>query len=179
MHTTLSLARAAPQMRMPTAFTSNDDEESPSQRGDQPQGAISQPSSRAFIELLTAFRDSGGTAPGEVVGRLLAEYQYSRVVSLATLIEQNRVFSFEWRACRWFPMFQFELSDWSLKSGPQRVCNALQVKSSSWAIAVWFATPNERLEGCRPANLLETNLLAVLDAASVAASVTELERLQA
>ena len=138
------------------------------QTGTHTLDTLVQPNGRTFIELLTAFRDSGGTAPGEVVGRLLAEYQCSRIVSLATLMEQRRVLSFDWRGCRWFPMFQFELSDWSLKSGPHQVCKALPQESSSWTIAIWFATPNTRLEGHIPANMIDTDLPAVLDAASTA-----------
>ncbi|MEY4346176.1 MAG: hypothetical protein RL032_2008 [Pseudomonadota bacterium] len=158
MQNTLTLHRLASTTTNPTAPRTL--------RQSQLQGASEQPNGRTFIELLTAFRDSGGTAPGDVVARLLAEYQCSKIETLATLVAQKRVFNFEWRGCCWFPMFQFELSDWSLKSGPHQVCETLPRESSSWTIALWFASPNLRLKGQTPANMLETDLSAVLDAAS-------------
>jgi hypothetical protein len=160
MQTTLTLNRLTPKLaRAPT----------PAAPLQAPRLAnTDQPNGRTFIELLTAFRDSGGTASGEVVGRLLAEYQCAKIETLATLVAQKRVFCFDWRGCRWFPMFQFELSDWSLKEGPHRVCATLPQESSNWTMAVWFASPNQQLEGQVPANMLDTNLPAVLKAASVA-----------
>jgi hypothetical protein len=168
MQTTLTLNRLATKTAHVSAHPTVDRKAPLPQHAAQLQSATDQPNGRTFIELLTAFRDSGGTAPGEVVGRLLAEYQCAKIESLATLVAQKRVFSFEWRRCRWFPMFQFELSDWSLKSGPYQVCRTLPQESSSWTIAVWFASPNQQLAGQAPANMLETNLPAVLQAASVA-----------
>jgi hypothetical protein len=168
MPSTLSLTRLTPRTAKALMPAVNDQKTAPVQRGVLCQDTPNQPNGRTFIRLLTAFRDSGGTAPGDVVGRLLAEYQCSRTVSLSTLIEQHRVFSFEWRGCRWFPMFQFELSDWSLKSGPYQVWKTLPPEMVSWAIAVWFATPNWRLEGHIPANLLDTDLVSVVAAASLA-----------
>lgn len=40
------------------------------------------PSGRGFIALLEAFRASGGTAPGEIMGRLLEEEHVGHAVSL-------------------------------------------------------------------------------------------------
>ena len=137
------------------------------------QVAIDQPNSRNFIGLLTAFRDSGGTAPGDIVRRLLAEYQREQFNELEARIKAREVLGFEWRGCIWFPMFQFDLSDWSLKPGVGQVCKALPNGASNWAVAIWFATSNAMLHDQMPANVLKTNLPDVLEAAAQACRVRE------
>jgi hypothetical protein len=44
------------------------------------------PGGRCFIALLDAFRASGGTASGEIVGRLLEERQVGNALGLAKLV---------------------------------------------------------------------------------------------
>ncbi len=129
------------------------------------------PSGRGFVALLEAFRATGGTAPGEVVGRLLEEHRVGNVVSLAKLIYTGQVFGFEWRESLWIPMFQFDADDLSLKAGVQRVRAELPPLASGWALASWFAGPNERLNGCMPVDMVEADLEAVLGAARVGVSM--------
>jgi len=74
------------------------------------------PSGRGFIALLEAFRESGGTAPGEIVGRLLEEEHVGHAVSLGELICTGKVFGFEWRDSLWIPMFQFDGDDLAPKA---------------------------------------------------------------
>jgi hypothetical protein len=135
-------------------------------------GGISrQPSGRGFIALLEAFRASGGTAPGEIVGRLLEAHQMGDAVSLARLVRSGEVFGFEWRGNLWIPMFQFDANDLSVRRGPQRVRAALPESCQGWAQAAWFATPNTWLHEERPVDLLPLDLGAVIDAAARAPSL--------
>jgi hypothetical protein len=129
---------------------------------------------RSFIALLEAFRPTGGTAPGEVVGRLLEEHQGGNAVSLATLICTGQVFGFEWRAGLWIPMFQFDADNLALKVGAQRVRAELPPLWSGWRIASWFAGPNARLDGRSPADMLACDLEAVVWAARSLESVDAL-----
>lgn len=122
-------------------------------------------SGRGFIALLEVFRDSGGTAPGDVVARLLEDHQSGDLVSLAKSIHLGRVFGFEWRSSLWVPMFQFDTDDLTVKPAAQAVRAALPELGSGWAVAVWFASRNEMLEGRRPVDLLEDEPDRVLDAA--------------
>jgi Protein of unknown function (DUF2384) len=123
------------------------------------------PSGRGFIALLEAFRGAGGTAPGEIVARLLEEHQAGNAVSLAKLVYTGQIFGFEWRYKLWIPMFQFDADTLALMPGAQRVRSSLPPLWSEWLLAFWFAAPNDQLDGRRPVDLLESDLDAVLLAA--------------
>ncbi|MEO6280303.1 hypothetical protein [Roseateles sp.] len=123
------------------------------------------PCGRGFVTLLESFRASGGTAPGDVLGRLLEDRQAGEAVSLAKLVHSAQVFGFEWRGSLWIPMFQFNADDLSLAAPPQAVRRELPQGWSGWAVALWFATPNAGLCGQRPVDLLRLDLAPVLQAA--------------
>jgi hypothetical protein len=131
------------------------------------------PSSPGFVALLKAFRATGGTAPGDVVGRLLESHQVGSSVSLAKLIHTGQAFGFDWRDSLWIPMFQFNTEDLALKAGVQRVRAELPTLWSGWLLASWFAAPNALLEGHRPADMLDSDLDGVIRAARSLASVGE------
>jgi hypothetical protein len=131
------------------------------------------PNGRGFVALLEAFRATGGTAPGEIVGSLLEEHQVGHAVSLATLICTGQVFGFEWHASLWIPMFQFDADDLALKAGAQRVRAELPSLWSGWSLASWFAAPNAPLDGRSPADMLDSDLDAVLRCARSLESVEE------
>lgn len=125
-------------------------------------------SGRGFIALLEAFRATGGTAPGEIVGRLLEERHVGNAVSLAKLIDTGQAFGFEWRANLWIPMFQFDALDLGLKASAQHVRAELPPLWSGWTLASWFAAPNPRLDGRSPADMLDPAFEAVMRAAQTA-----------
>ena len=144
------------------------------QQGQRELGAdFDTPSGRGFIALLEAFRATGGTAPGEIVGRLLEEHQVGNAVSLAKLIHTGQAFGFEWRDSLWIPMFQFDANDLALRAGVQSVRAELPSLWSGWNVASWFAAPNARLDGHSPADWLDSDLEAVVQAAQALESVDE------
>lgn len=134
---------------------------------------FSVPNGRGFIALLEAFRATGGTAPGEIVGRLLEEHQVGNAVSLAKLIYTGQAFGFEWRESLWLPMFQFDVNDLTLKASVQSVRAELPALWSGWMLASWFAGPNTRLDGRSPADVLDLDFDAVMRAARSLESVDE------
>jgi hypothetical protein len=134
---------------------------------------VAAPNGRGFIALLESFRSTGGTAPGEVVCRLLEEHRVGIAVSLARLVYTGQVFGFEWRASLWIPMFQFNTNDLALKASAQRVRAELPSLWSGWDVATWFAAANERLEGRTPAECLDVDAEAVVRAAQSLESVDE------
>lgn len=132
------------------------------------------PSGRGFIAMLEAFRATGGTAPGEIVGRLLEEHQVGNAVSLAKLIYTGQAFGFEWRDSLWLPMFQFDANDLTLKASAQSVRAELPSLWSGWSVATWFAAPNARLDDRTPADVFDSDLDAVMRAARSMNSVNGL-----
>ncbi len=120
------------------------------------------PDGRGFIARLEAFRATGGTAPGEVASRLLDERQVGNAVSLATFVETDQIFGFGWWGSFWIPMFQFDVHDFPITGAAQRVRAALPALWSGWTVASWFATPSAELQGCTPADRLDSDLKALL-----------------
>jgi hypothetical protein len=144
------------------------------QQGQRELGAdFDVPSGRGFIALLEAFRATGGTAPGEIVGRLLEEHQIGNAVSLAKLIYTGQAFGFEWRDSLWIPMFQFDANDLALKTSAQSVRAELPSLWSGWHVASWFAAPNARLDGRSPVDRLDSDLEAVVQSAKSLESVVD------
>jgi Protein of unknown function (DUF2384) len=133
------------------------------------------PSGRGFVAMLEAFRATGGTVPSEVLDRLLTQHPVGRSVSLNQLTARGEVFGFRWRGSLWIPMFQFNPEALSLKASAQHVRAALPPQASGWALASWFAAPNEALSGRRPVDMLEPGqpLDAVLHAAQVTGLVLD------
>jgi hypothetical protein len=123
------------------------------------------PGGRNFIALLQAFRSTGGTAPGEILGPLLEEHRLGEAVSLAKLVFTGQIFGFDWRGSLWVPMFQFDPLDLSPSRPVQQVRAALPALWPQWTVAAWFADPNARLDGRRPADAMTHDQTAVRAAA--------------
>ena len=130
-----------------------------------PVGLAGPPTRTSFLAMRAAFRPSGGAARGDDLARLLEDSQRGDFVSLARLIGRKELFGFSWCQTYWIPMFQFDLWDLSLRSGPRRVRRELPAEFDGWSLASWFARPNGMLDGHCPVTLLDSNLPAVLEAA--------------
>lgn len=118
-----------------------------------------------FDALRHVFRQTGGIARGDDLGRLLEDRHSGDFVTLARFIAAGEVFGFEWRAMFWVPMFQFELRDLTLKYGARSVLSELSPVFDGWRLSVWFAEPNSWLADRIPVDLLDHDLRAVRDAA--------------
>lgn len=123
------------------------------------------PSSAGFVALLAAYRATGGAVRGCGLDRLLGEHTRGNFGSLAGLIASGDVFGFEWRGALWIPMFQFDLTNLSIRRAPQRARAELPVAFDGWAQAAWFARRNVWLYDRRPADLADAELAALQDAA--------------
>ncbi|GAB4564638.1 MAG: hypothetical protein IV105_04275 [Rhizobacter sp.] len=123
------------------------------------------PSDRDFVAMRVGYRATGGIARGDDLARLLEDMQRGDVSTLARLIASGAVFGFDWHGSFWVPMFQFELSDLSVKPLVRQVQTELAQVFDGWTIAVWFAQRNSWLDEQRPVDLLDTHRSAVLYAA--------------
>lgn len=123
------------------------------------------PSSRLFSALLSAYRDSGGTARADDVTRLLKAHGAHSSSTLAEQINSGELFGFDWRGRLWIPMFQFDPNTLSLRHSTALVLTELGDTFDGWARANWFAQPNCWLASRKPVDLLESDLAEVLNAA--------------
>nr|MDQ2734733.1 hypothetical protein [Pseudomonadota bacterium] len=77
----------------------------------------------------------------------------------------GEVFGVEWQGATWVPMAQFEFRNLSWKPALHQVRSELGYRLDDWGVASWLARRNDRLVRHRPIDLLDTDLLAVLQAA--------------
>jgi hypothetical protein len=114
----------------------------------RPEGSA--PSDADFIYLQQAFRASGGLAHGDELAARLHVDGAGGYARLARWIVGRQVFSFSWHEHFWLPMFQFEPPDLGLRAGLRPVLSELVDVMDGWAVANWFARPNEALGGHSP-----------------------------
>lgn len=140
--------------------------------GGAPQAACMHPgytqvdsADHQFIAMLDAFRDSGGLAPVQEVVTLFKRCNGSDLRTLAGLIADKKVISFEWASKVWLPLFQFNRVDMRPQVGLGPVLAQLTSVFNAWQLANWFAQPNPWLWDRTPATMLGLDLSAVLHAA--------------
>lgn len=123
------------------------------------------PTDRDYLHMREAYRASGGTVRRDALARVLHGCDGAHDQTLGKLLVTHDIFSFEWRAVHWVPMFQFDLRDMSVKPRPQRVVAELAHVFDGWALAMWFSQPNHWLRNRRPVDVLDVTLTGVLRAA--------------
>lgn len=119
------------------------------------------PSDRIFVEMLAAYRPSGGIA------RLDTLAHEANRPSPLQLIAAGAVFSFDWQQVFWVPMFQFVRPEFQPRVGLREVLAELDDVFDGWSLATWFSLPNCWLKNERPVDLLDSQLALVLAAARV------------
>jgi hypothetical protein len=115
-----------------------------------------------FVEMLRAFRRSGGLArEPEVLDRIEAcSSPRWRPDGLG-----GTVVCFEWGRHLWLPWFQFDPADMSLRPGPASVIAELSPLFDGWRMARWFAQPNMWIGDARPIDMIDECMASVLGAA--------------
>lgn len=81
------------------------------------------------------------------------------------LKEEGRIFAVEHRGQTFYPALQFDAESGKPRETIKELIAALAPLYSGWSLALWFATPNDWLDGARPYELLAKRPGAVLDAA--------------
>jgi hypothetical protein len=118
-----------------------------------------------FVDLLNAFRRSGGLARVPEVAARFHSCSAHDVSPLAGWINKREVISFEWQSMLWMPLFQFNPSSLTLRAGLKAVLAELVGIDDDWELATWFAQPNPWLADCTPADTLAVAAPEVLSAA--------------
>jgi hypothetical protein len=122
-------------------------------------------SDAGFVALQNAYRSSGGLASGSELAARLHINGEGGYASLARWIVGHHVFSFAWHEDFWLPMFQFDPRDLSLRRGLRPVLAELVDVMDGWAMAAWFAQPNEALQGHSPVSVWASHWPDVFQAA--------------
>lgn len=118
-----------------------------------------------FLNMLGAFRLTGGLARGHEVTSLLHRKIGLNVSTLARWVVEGEVVCFEWQHDTWFPMFQFSGQDLAIRLCVRQVLKEFDGVLDPWETAQWFACPSANL-GCRsPADEMAHNPDLVLEAA--------------
>lgn len=118
-----------------------------------------------FVELLNAFRRSGGLARVPEVAARFQSYNVNDVSPLAAWVNRREVISFEWQSMLWLPLFQFNPVGLTLRAGLSSVLVELAGIYDDWDLANWFAQPNPWLADRAPADMLAVAAPQVLNAA--------------
>jgi hypothetical protein len=118
-----------------------------------------------FVDLLNAFRRSGGLARAQEVAARFKRQGITDISPLASWLVKREVISIEWQSKIWLPLFQFQPSGMSLRPGLSPVLAELVVVYNDWDVATWFTQPNPWLADATPADSLAAGATQVLDAA--------------
>lgn len=120
---------------------------------------------RQFLAMNRAYARSGGLASGDEIARRLRRRSEQPLSMIARWIVERRIVSLDWQSQMLIPLFQFDLTDMTLRSDVVEVANELKPVFDGWELAVWFAEPNVWLDGECPAHAIELKPIDVLQAA--------------
>lgn len=115
-----------------------------------------------FLELLSAYRSTGGIGAGS---ELAARRPMTGLSGLARAIASREVISFGWGGHVWLPMFQFEQRELEVRMPARALIGELVDALDDWEMADWFVEPNAWLKDKSPLSLMDTDYASVLDAA--------------
>ena len=115
-----------------------------------------------FLSMLRGFRASGGLHRGS---RYAARARCCRMADDQNAGDVTPPLYFEWGGELWFPAFQFNPADRSLRCAPAQIIAELAPLFDGWELAQWFVAPNLWLGDARPVDLLDIDPDGVVGAA--------------
>ncbi|CAA2102281.1 hypothetical protein [Variovorax paradoxus] len=120
------------------------------------------PGDLRFLDLLAAYRTSGGLATGHEIS---ARRPLDGLSAVARAVAAREVIVVDWGGQRWLPFFQFERGDVTVRQPVRALLGELSGVLDDWDIAQWFVQPDAWLDGAQPLHLLATDFPRVHDAA--------------
>lgn len=128
-----------------------------------------EPSPIHWLSTSAAFADTGGMISGDDLAQRLVDSTSNRglqAISLVTSWIVSRAVVAVLGPNGWMlPMFQFDPATSTIKPSMRPVMAELRGVFDEAELALWFVSPNNWLEGDRPAVAMEKNLPSVLHAA--------------
>jgi hypothetical protein len=135
-------------------------------------GALSSPVRRSqpvaghqHLALIRTYQMTGGLVSCDQAAMLLGRHRDQPISVLARWIVARNLVSFVWQSDTLVPLFQFEVSDMTLRRGVSEVIAELTGAFDDLELAAWFAQPNGWLGNAAPLAVIETDQPAVLQAA--------------
>jgi hypothetical protein len=128
-------------------------------------GALSWQTNELFVDMLNAYRPSGGLARAQEVAAKCQSCLGASTQTLANWVIGRKVICFEWQSKIWMPLFQFKLQDMTLQPMLGEVLSELVAVLDDWAVAHWFSQSNPWLAGATPADAWATSASEVMHAA--------------
>ncbi|TDS83708.1 antitoxin Xre/MbcA/ParS toxin-binding domain-containing protein [Comamonas sp. JUb58] len=123
---------------------------------------LSQNEDIRFLDLLAAYRVSGGLAPGSEIA---ARRPSSGLSALGRAIAAGEVIGLQWAGQHWLPVFQFERGDIRVRPPVRMLLAELAELLDEEERIHWFVQPNPWLDNASPLQLLATDFGRVHDAA--------------
>jgi hypothetical protein len=120
---------------------------------------------RQFVEMLNGYRSSGGLARLQELVCSNWSGKEVDIAMVASCISRRELICFEWQSHAWLPLFQFNGRDMAPHPQLLPVVQELSCIFDPWELAHWFSQPNPWLSDRAPADMLLTDLPAVLQAA--------------
>jgi hypothetical protein len=133
-----------------------------------PIGHLRRAEERQFATMELAYARHGGLVGANEAAWLLRRHAGQPISAIARWIGEHRVVSFTWQARLLVPLFQFTPCEMCLRPGVAEAARALAARCDDWAIALWFAQPNEALDERAPVDVVALDPLAVARAAHAA-----------
>ena len=118
-----------------------------------------------FLQMLDAYRISGGLFRGADVNTLLEGRGRHSAGTVDSWMDKNEVIFFEWQCLTWMPRFQFDMAAKAPWTAVGLVAIELAGVFDNWEMALWFAQPSAVLEGRLPADALRSDPDQVIQAA--------------
>lgn len=128
-------------------------------------GARQRDRDEMFIEMLDAYRGSGGLSRGTQISALLEGRGRHTAGTVDKWKDTNEVIYFEWALETWLPRFQFDMATKAPWAEVGLVATELAGVYDNWEMALWFARPSSSLEGRLPADTLRSDPDLVIQAA--------------
>ena len=118
-----------------------------------------------FIEMLDAYRPSGGLARLQELASRQRGLGAPDVNHLVGCISRRELICFEWQSHAWLPLFQFSALGAKPLVQLQPVLIELRCIYEPWELAQWFSRPHPLLADHVPADFLANDSESVLQAA--------------
>ena len=103
-----------------------------------------------FVFMREAFRAHGGLVNTDAAVECLRGACDQPISRLARWIVGGEIVIVSWQQQTWVPLFQLQARAAAIEPACADAITELREAFSDWEIALWFATPNDRLSGATP-----------------------------